>query len=64
MLFHLISHLKPEAKQWYQLLPDETKGDYAQLCAAFKERISPNSQGNPGSPGRRLHNETVTHPEV
>ena len=43
-LFDLISHLDPEAKQWYQLLPDATKGDYAQLRAAFQERFSPTSQ--------------------
>ena len=43
-LFDLISHLGPEVKQWFHLLPNDTKTSYVNLRAALKDRYTPTSQ--------------------
>ena len=43
-LYDLISHLGPEPKQWFQLLPNDTKQDYDRLRTALKDKFSPTVQ--------------------
>ena len=43
-LFDLISHLGPEVKQWFHLLPNDTKTSYVNLPPALKDRYTPTSQ--------------------
>ena len=62
-LFDLISHLGPEAKQWFQLLPDVTKTDYNTLHTALQD-IFPNSARNFRDTWSHVFNETATKPVI